>query len=293
MSVSHNPEADEMEPKRINPILRKPTRTRPSRYSRHPWRLVECLETGLVYLENPPAYSELNQEFAWEKTQAEEKVRRTHEEPISSFVGAAVRQAHRTHRAAPKLEREALHLLAANGRSEPPLRVLEVGCASGQKVRSIAHRMRQEHGVRVVPIGIEISDALARCAQANLAEYGGYAIHAPALEGLQQIEDGSIDLIILSSYLEHEIFPLEALRSCGRKLVAGGHIIIKVPNFASLNRKVRQRRWCGFRYPDHVNYFSPATLKLLVHRAGLAVARMNLIDRLPTNDNMWLIARQP
>jgi SAM-dependent methyltransferase len=160
--------------------------------------------------------------------------------------------------------------------------VLDVGCADGLKLGGIALRAREKHGVQVTPIGIEISDALAVAAQTRLAEHGGYAIHGPALESLSRIEDASIDLILLSAYLEHELFPLEALSSCARKLAPAGEIIIKVPNYASLNRRVRGRRWCGFRYPDHVNYFTPATLKLLVKRAGLAVARMNFLDRLPT-----------
>jgi SAM-dependent methyltransferase len=279
-----------MDAKRINPILQKATATRPSRYSRDPWRLVECLETGFVFLENPPGYSELKEDFAWEKTQAQESERRTRDEPIFSAASEIIGKARRPDRGVPKVEREALRFLASYKARTPPLRVLDVGCASGQKALRIAAKMRGEHGVAVEPIGIEVSDVLAHHAQRNLAEYGGYAIHAPAIEGLQRIEDGSIDLIILSSYLEHEVLPLEALRGCAAKLAPGGQIIIKVPNFGSLNRRVRGSRWCGFRYPDHVNYFSPATLKLLVQRAGLAVARMNLLDRLPTNDNMWLIA---
>jgi SAM-dependent methyltransferase len=193
----------------------------------------------------------------------------------------------------PKVEREALRFLGSYKARTPPLRVLDVGCASGQKALRIAAKMRAAHGVDVEPIGIEVSDALAQHAQRNLAGYRGYAIHAPALEGLQRIEHGSIDLIILSSYLEHEVLPLEALCGCAAKLAPGGRIIIKVPNYAALNRRVRGSRWCGFRYPDHVNYFTPATLKLLVRRAGLRVARMDLFDRLPTNDNMWLIASHP
>lgn len=282
-----------MAAKRINPILQKATATRPSRYSREPWRLVECLETGLVFLENPPDYSELNDDFAWEKTQAQEAERRVREEPIFAAASDLIGKARRPDRGVPKVEREALRFLASYKAPTRPVRVLDVGCASGQKALRIAAKMRREHGVQVAPIGIEVSDALAAHAQRNLAEYGGYAIHAPAIAGLERIEDSSMHLIILSSYLEHEVLPLEALRGCAAKLATGGEIIIKVPNFASLNRRVRGNRWCGFRFPDHVNYFTPATLRLLVRRAGLSVARMNLLDRLPTNDNMWLIASHP
>ena len=280
-----------MADKRTHPILERDAATRPSRYSRHPWRLVECLETGLVYLDNPPSYRDLKEEFAWEKTHAQETVRRSREDPIIATASAIITKARRPDRGVPKVEREALRFLC--NRQAQPLKLLDVGCASGLKASSITRKMREQHGSEVVPIGIEISNALALEAHARFSEFGGYAIHAPAIEGLQQIDQASIDLIILSSYLEHEIRPLEALRCCAATLAPQGRIIIKVPNFASLNRRLRGRRWCGFRYPDHVNYFSPATLKLLVRHAGLSVARMNLFDRFPTNDNMWLLASHP
>jgi SAM-dependent methyltransferase len=248
----------------------------------------ECLETGFVFLENPPATRNKGRTSRGKKTQHRNRsdARATNDlSAASEIIGKARR---------PTAGAEGSNAKRFGSRelqsATPPLRVLDVGCASGQKALRIAAKMRGEHGVAVEPIGIEVSDVLAHHAQRNLAEYGGYAIHAPAIEGLQRIEDGSIDLIILSSYLEHEVLPLEALRGCAAKLAPAGRIIIKVPNFASLNRRVRGSRWCGFRYPDHVNYFTPATLKLSVKRAGLAVVRMNLLDRLPTNDNMWLIA---
>ena len=87
--------------------------------------------------------------------------------------------------------------------------------------------------------------------------------------------------------------PLALLEACRAKLVPGGRVIIKVPNFACWNRRVRGRRWCGFRYPDHVNYFTPATLTRLVEAAGLCVRSPGWRDRLPTSDNMWFVIERP
>ncbi|MCC5842025.1 MAG: hypothetical protein JJT96_18055 [Opitutales bacterium] len=67
--------------------------------------------------------------------------------------------------------------------------------------------------------------------------------------------------------------------------------MIKVPNHNCLNRKVRQGRWCGFRYPDQVNYFTPETLGGMIRRSGLTLYRMRWYDRWPTNDNMYAAAR--
>jgi len=44
------------------------TDTKPSIYSKDPWILKKCARCRLVYLENPPAYEDLEETFAWEKT---------------------------------------------------------------------------------------------------------------------------------------------------------------------------------------------------------------------------------
>ena len=62
--------------------------------------------------------------------------------------------------------------------------------------------------------------------------------------------------------------------------------VVKVPNYASLNRMVMGRKWCGFRYPDQLNYFTPASLAAIAEAACFR-ARFGLTYRLPTSDNMY------
>ena len=97
----------------------------------------------------------------------------------------------------------------------------------------------------------------------------------------------------MSSFLEHEVNPLPLLRRCRERLRPGGSIVVKVPNFASLNRKVRGAQWCGFRWPDHVNHFTPDTLRAMARQAGLEVKRMTFLDRHPFSDNMYAVLKKP
>ena len=69
-------------------------------------------------------------------------------------------------------------------------------------------------------------------------------------------------------------------------------MIVKAPNFASWNWVVRGKKWCGFRYPDHVNYFTPQTLTLLASEGGFAVARQNVLDKFPLSDNMYAVLQK-
>jgi hypothetical protein len=52
------------------------------------------------------------------------------------------------------------------------------------------------------------------------------------------------------------------------------------------------RRWCGFRYPDHLNYFTPDTLRRLARQAGFECG-FGPGWRLPVSDNMWALLRKP
>ena len=96
----------------------------------------------------------------------------------------------------------------------------------------------------------------------------------------------------MRSYLEHELHPAEVLRELWRTLKPGAVVIVKVPNFASLNRRVMGMRWCGFRHPDHLNYFTPDTLTNMARACGFE-PWFGLTWRLPTGDNMWALLKTP
>ncbi|MDO9448623.1 MAG: class I SAM-dependent methyltransferase [Candidatus Nitrotoga sp.] len=272
---------------RQNPITETETRVNVSKYSKDEWIIVECSETGVVYLQNPPDYSRLVDELAWEKQFSEERARRKAREPIAFFISSAIKKLRGKLRKKERIEtvsEKILTQLLANGKTS--LNVLDVGCGIGEKLAKIANHMNSKQSASIKGIGIEISQAQAAEANTHLKKIGGYCIHNSAIGGLKEISDNSIDFIILCSFLEHETSPLQLLKICKEKLDNHGKIVIKVPNFDSLNRIVRQDRWCGFRYPDHVNYFTPKTLRLIVEHSGLKVDSLNA---LPTNDNMWAI----
>ena len=101
------------------------------------------------------------------------------------------------------------------------------------------------------------------------------------------MSDRNFDAVTMLSFLEHESQPLELLQAIGTVLKPDGYVILKVPNFACWNRYVRGRKWAGYRYPDHVNYFTPATLEMLANKAGFELQKQKLSYRIPTSDNMY------
>ena len=239
--------------------------------SQAPWELRRCAGCGLVYLVNPPESAALNQDFAWEKTWAEERRRR---KGLASSISRSLKAAFQTD----KLSKAICSYV-------PGGRVLDVGCSDGWQLERLP--------AQFVPFGVEISDELARRAQEKFAARGGRVIHADALSALSQWELDFFDGVVMSSYLEHEPAPRPLLEAARRTMRPGAPLIIKVPNLASWNRAARGARWCGFRFPDHVNYFTPGLLVRLVHDAGLDILRFGPLDHIPTSDNMWMIAAKP
>lgn len=275
----------------FNPILGRASAVDPTPFARDAWRLVRCRETGFVFLPEPPAYDALAAEQAWESTYLKERERRAKEDPLFfalGRVGTRLREAvmPRRNPFAALLERS---LRMRRGGS--PATVVDVGCADARFTCRVAEAIARQ-GLSAHFVGIEVSNALAAAAAANLAPLGGSAVRASAVDGLRTLPDASVAAVMMSSFLEHEAQPLELLREVRRALEPGGAAIVKVPNFACWNRLLRGARWCGFRYPDHVNYFTPGTLAMLSAQAGLA-CEQRLSMRLPTSDNMYALLRRP
>ena len=234
---------------RKNPLTETKTPVKETPYSSGEWKVVECQETGMVFLQNPPDYSRLVEEFAWEKTYEEEKERRRKEEPVLDFASNLSKNVRRNLRKRERIEKVAyktLSRIANYGISDDGISMVDVGCGTGEKLVRISRFFQEKQGVAVRPLGVEISAQLAKETNERLVALGGRCIHSNAVEGVESLEDGSVDLVIFCSYLEHEIEPMAVLRAVSQKLKKGGYVIIKVPNYGSWNWRFCYGRRRGF-----------------------------------------------
>ena len=246
------------------------------RYSRKPWMVKNCSACGFVYIDRAPEFEAQFEAMAWERTTKVEERRRAELRPFS--YKASKRTRFRMH-LLPK--RTVLGYVASRIRVG---NVVDLGCGDGQAMASFPDCF--------IPYGIEISTQAAAIADRAFRARGGYAINAACVEGLRRFPESFFAAASLRSYLEHEAEPLPVLRQLSRVLAPGGFAVVKVPNYASLNRRIMGLRWCGFRYPDHLNYFTPRTLGEMAGRAGFALS-FGLTGRLPTSDNMWALLTKP
>ncbi|MES2901632.1 MAG: class I SAM-dependent methyltransferase [Pseudomonadota bacterium] len=252
-----------------------------------PWRLKQCQQTGFVFLANPPAYSELEETYAYERTFALETRARRAAEPLRYAVSMGLKRFR--NRVLRRNKTLGLMLDAIANSPSQQINVLDVGCGWGSLLSDTMDALPPPLRARAVPHGIEISRELAQISQRKLEAFGGRCVHAPSLDAMGEFGPDFFDVIVMASYLEHEIEPLQVLRAARARLKTGGQLIVKVPNYACVNRRLRGARWCGFRWPDHVNYFTPATLLGMSYMAGLRLVRMSFRDRNPLSDNMYAV----
>ncbi len=234
-------------------------------YSHDEWHVTKCDECDFVYLKNPPGYEALIDEYSWEKTSVEETKRRL----STRNIGAKISKSSRWRLSLLRFSRTKITHYFDNGN------VLDIGCGAGGRI------LRSKG----IPHGVEISRELNAAATTSMEKRGGYSIHAPAVDGVKVFPDNYFDSVLMHSFLEHEENPGGLLSGLYRVLKPGGYAYVRVPNYGSLNRMVMGKKWCGFRYPDHVNYFTRASLKGLSEKYGFDFKLLNFMN-LIVDDNI-------
>lgn len=242
-------------------------------YSVSPWPMRECPTCALVYLSVAPEYAELRETMAWEKSSVVEDQWRDRRRPILRKLSKATRW--RLQVMPRKSPAAILEKYLGGGN------VVDVGCGDGKQLMELAPQF--------VPFGVEISRGLAARARERCAARGGDVINAPAMDGLAASPEGFFAGAILRSYLEHERDPVGVLRVLRARMAPGGIAVVKVPNYGCLNRKVLGHHWSGFRFPDHLNYFTPATLSDIAVRGGFRADFRGPTYKMPISDNMWAL----
>ncbi|MDH7475915.1 MAG: class I SAM-dependent methyltransferase [Microgenomates group bacterium] len=133
-------------------------------------------------------------------------------------------------------------------------KILDVGCALGPFLE-----VGRREGFQAE--GVEISDyAVAYCRKKNLTAYTGtiFSIKKP----------NYYDIITAFELIEHEREPLKMLSAAYKLLKKNGLLVITTPNYDSFWRKIFGRFWIGYRHREHLFFFSPKTLTIILKKVG-------------------------
>jgi 2-polyprenyl-3-methyl-5-hydroxy-6-metoxy-1,4-benzoquinol methylase len=134
-------------------------------------------------------------------------------------------------------------------------RILDFGCGAGFFLEEARARGWEAHGTEFSGLALE----LARSKELPVLEAPVTADAFPA---------GHFDVITAFEVFEHVEDPRGQAALIARWLRPGGLLYCTTPNFASLSRRLLGSRWNVIDYPEHLCYFTPATLRSWLGGSG-------------------------
>jgi SAM-dependent methyltransferase len=140
--------------------------------------------------------------------------------------------------------------------------LLEIGCAYGYfLLEAAAH-----YSVR----GLEVSPHAVAAAQAR-----GLDVSNRSLTEHFAIHPEPVDAVVMLDAVEHLASPGELLKEAVSQLKPGGAILISTGDWDSLLAKMMGPSWRLMTPPQHLFFFSPRTLGMLLTRAGCEVVHIS------------------
>jgi SAM-dependent methyltransferase len=223
----------------------------------------------MVYMPVIPTPEAVETDFDWADSFKRERMRRWLSSPLARLWTGAL------FACKPNRERRALGRIRRHAPAAG--RFLDIGAGDGRLAAAA-------QGAGYAVTCIELSPAMAAQAARRVGR-------EHVLVGrLSDFALERFDVVVAISVLEHDPEPRQMLNQVREILRPDGVLILKVPNLGSYLRRIRGRRWSGFRWPEHVQYFTPATLRSMVERARLEVT---WIEADPLSDNVWLATCHP
>ncbi len=106
---------------------------------------------------------------------------------------------------------------------------------------------------------------------------------APILTTFEDLElnPGSMSVVLMSQVLEHALDVEAWVSKAWQLLESDGIVAIALPNFGSLQRIILQENEPYIYPPDHLNFFTPGALAMLLEKNGFVVEKIQHVSRVP------------
>jgi len=113
------------------------------------------------------------------------------------------------------------------------------------------------------------------------------AIAAAKQKGLNvrvaNIENNKInskfDIIVMNDLIEHVTDPVKTMQIANKLLKKSGIIFLVTPNGGSIMAKITGKDWVHYKPNEHLSYFSPKTISILLKKAKFNVINVATIGR--------------
>lgn len=136
-------------------------------------------------------------------------------------------------------------------------RILEVGSAAGFFLHSMKNL-----GFDVQ--GVEVSEYVSEFAR---SEFGLTDIFTGLLKDAP-LEPQSFDAVAMWDVIEHVSDPIEELKRVRSLIRPDGFLFIQTQDIDAFFARLLGKKWQHFKQLEHIHHFSPATIRILLDRAG-------------------------
>jgi len=230
------------------------------------FQLVRCQNCGLLYLNPQPEAEELRVHYPTECYYAYRSGKNA-----TSIVNSDKLNLFRVIRAAlirplskilPSLRSEIEKEMAYLGPIHSGMRVLDVGCGSGDSLSFYRERGASTFGVEI---------------NAQACEEGKKKGHEMFCGELPEagFEGEFFNIVLFHQSLEHVFSPRLTLLEVRRILKRGGRVWISVPNHSGLQARLFERWFYAIESPRHLFGFTPTTMVLLLTQTGFQVKHLH------------------
>ncbi len=145
---------------------------------------------------------------------------------------------------------------------------LDIGAGYGFYTKEL-----QERGYEVTPLELAANE------KKILQELTGTLPISTTYEDFET--DRAYGVVLMSQILEHAADPVQWTQKTHELLDEGGLWMIAVPHFNSLFRFIRQEKDFYIIPPEHLNYFTKKSLKILLENHEFELLEMETTSRLP------------
>ncbi len=114
----------------------------------------------------------------------------------------------------------------------------------------------------------------------SAAREAGHAFFLGRIEDFET--NDRYDVILMLNLIEHVADPVAVLKKVGGLLKPGGRVLVKTPNYDSLDARLfRTHSWGGLHCPRHWVLFTPESFRIATRSAGLEVETLSLTQGAP------------
>lgn len=162
------------------------------------------------------------------------------------------------------------------------LSVLDVGGGAGWQLNAVRASDARVKFTEVVDIDPDAADVARR---------NGHEYFCGRIEDFET--NRAFDLVLLLNLIEHVRDPLAVLQKLRSSLSPGGVILVKTPNYDSLDARLfRHRNWGGYHAPRHWVIFTRESFERLSIRAGLRTKTFSYTQGAPfwTTSILFMLA---